>query len=409
MTTCYAPGVLRAYLDGELSADEAGVVAAHVAACESCEARLSELRQLDSHVRGAFPSTGDMNDADVDAAYAQLRARLGAGHTTRPTGTRPIPLALPVFAGRHRRPAIIGAAVAAALLIILLVPATRSAADSLLSVFRGQHSVFVSVPQSRVQQLENLKVDPNTLFLSKPAEVGTAPAPRQVSSPAAAAPLLGFTPAAPISFPSAPTTTTYSVEGQTAYTAQVNVQTLRVLLASLGVTDVKIPDALGSRPISIILPPVVQAQYHGANYNVTLIEGTSPIVNLPDGVDLSQLGRAVLEVYGMSPKDAATLSKQIDWRSTLVFPYPLGTNVLQQVNVNGAQAVLLTAGGNSSGLRHSSSASAGGTQGPSSTTNPRATAFHTMMYWQQGSRFYILDVQGGFSRDEVVELASSVR
>lgn len=408
MTTCFAPDALRAYLDGELPTDEAEAVAEHIATCGSCEARLSELRDLERHVRAAFPSTAAITDADIDAAYARLRTRLGGGLPAASSHAGHTPVSLPIFRTRRRRATVAVAAIAAVLLVVLLVPATRSAADSLLSVFRGQRAVFVSVPDSRVQQLQNLKVDPNTLFLSKPAEVGTAPAPQQVSSPAEAAPLLGFTPEAPTAFPSAPTSTTYSVEGQTAYSAQVNVQTLRALLTSLGVTDVTIPDALGSRPISIVLPPAVQAQYQGTNYNVTLIEGTSPIVNLPDGVDLTQLGRAVLEVYGMSPNDAATLSKQIDWRSTLVFPFPLGTNVLQQVNIHGAQAVLLTAGG-SSGLRHSSSASADGTQGPSSTTSSRANAFHTMMYWQQGSRFYILDVQGGFSRDDVVALADSVR
>lgn len=378
MTTCYTSGALRAYLDGELPAEEAALVKEHVSACPSCEAQLDELRELDASFRGAFSGLSD-SAPDVDTAYAGLRSRLGAGTAATSSGGSHVPLPI-----RRRRPAIAVAAIAAALLIVILVPPVRTAADSVLSVFRGQKVVFISVPQDRTQQIQNLKVDPNTLFLSKPAEVGTAPAPRDVSSPAEAAPLLGFTPAVPTAFPSAPSSTTYSVQAQTSYSAQVNVQTLRTLLTSLGVTDVTIPDALGSRPISIVLPPSVEARYQGTNYSVTLIEGTSPVVNLPDGVDLSQLGRAVLEVYGMSPQDAATLSKKIDWRSTLVFPFPLGTSVLQQVNINGAQGVLLTYGS-------------------------RQSAFHTVIYWQQGSRFYILDGQGALSRDEVVGLAGSVR
>lgn len=403
MTTCYAPGALRTYLDGELSAEEAAAIEEHLATCSACSAELAELRTLDGGVHAAFAG---LNEAapHVDAAYVALRSRLSTGTAAGATGAGRVPVRM-----RRRRPAIVGAAIAAALLVVLLVPPLRTAADSLLSVFHGQKIAFVSVPQSRVQQLQNLKVDPNTLFLSKPAEVGAAPAPRQVSGPAEAAPLLGFTPAVPTAFPTPPSATTYSVEGQTSYSAQVNVQTLRAVLTSLGVTDVTIPDALGSRPISIVLPPSVQAQYRGANYSATLIEGTSPVVNLPDGVDLSQLGRAVLEVYGMSPQDAATLSKKIDWRSTLVFPFPLGTNVLQQVNINGAQGVLLTTGG-MTGLRGSSSQKAPGSQGGSPTGAASGdNSLHTLIYWQQGSRFYILDAQGALSRAEVVELAGSVR
>ena len=384
MTTCYAPGALRAYLDGELPAAEVATIEEHVATCPTCEGHIADLRDLDISIRGALrtPSEAETDssadtDTDTDAAYARLRSRLGAGAIPSAGGSRaPVRMS-------HRRPVITSAAIAAALLVVLLVPPVRTAADSILSVFRGQKVVFVSVPQSRIQQLQNLKVDPNTLFLSQPAETGTAPTPRDVSTAAEAAPLLGFTPAAPTAFPSAPVSTTYTVEGQMSYSARVNVQTLRALLTSLGVTDVTIPDALGSRPISIILPPSVQAQYQGKDYSVRIIEGTSPIVNLPDGVHLEQLGQAVLEVYGMSPQDAAALSKRIDWRSTLVFPFPLGTSVLQQVNINGDQGVLLTAGTN--------------------------TNFRTMIYWQHGSRFYIFDGRGALSRSQMVALAGSLR
>lgn len=403
MTTCYAPGALRAYLDGELPAAEAAGVDEHLAACPECAAQLDELRTLDGGLSDAFSGLGEPAAPDADAAYALLQTRLHAGSVARPASGRSVARFI------RRRPMYAGVAVAAALLIVLLVPPLRTAADSALSVFSGQKAVFVSVPQTRVNQLANLKVDPNTLFLSKPAEVGTPAAPTNVSTPADAAPLLGFTPAVPTAFTSAPVSETYSVEGQTSYSAQVNVRTLRAVLTSLGVTDVTIPDALGSRPITIVLPPAMQARYQGKDYSVSLIEGTSPVVNLPDGVDLSQLGRAVLEVYGMSPQDAARLSQKIDWRSTLVFPFPLGTNVLEQVNINGTQGVLLTTGGNQGLLRSSSSKSVNSQGTPSTTGGSADNSLDTLVYWQQGSRFYILNAQGSLSRDDIVVLAGSIR
>jgi hypothetical protein len=184
------------------------------------------------------------------------------------------------------------------------------------------------------------------------------------------------------------------------------------VLAVLGVTDVTIPDALGAQPISIVLPPSIMMQYEGKGYSLSLIEGTSPIVNLPPGVDLSQLGKAVLEVFGMSSSQAGTLSKQIDWHSTLVFPFPLGTNGLQQVTVAGAQGVLLDTGSGSSAYIGSSSScqapcpTPGGNQGQPSAGPGGGT--HRLIYWQKGSRFYILDAQGTIGKTVALAIANTL-
>lgn len=412
MKACYEAGTLRAYLDGELPAHEMSAITDHRAECAECESRLADLRELDEGVQRtmlAVARTGA--NPDIGAALARVRSHMAPANA--PARDTHAPLLGAVSGGRrYRRPALATAAVAAALLIALLVPAVRIAAGSLLQIFRGQSVIFVSVPQSRIQQLEQLHVDANTLFISKPTEVGSRPAPQQVSSLAQAAPLLGFTPSAPSGFPSTPTSVTYTVEGQTIYQMRINVQTVRSVLAALGVTDVTIPDALGAQPITIELPPTILMRYEGDGYSVSLIEGTSPIVTLPRGVDLTQLGKAALEVFGMSSAQAATLSKQIDWRSTIVFPFPLGTTGLQQVTVDGAHGVLLSAGPNSNtSLEHSASCKApcatpNGSQGQPST-GPNNGA-HTLIYWQKGSRFYIMDAQGIIGKTVALALANSL-
>lgn len=406
MKTCYEAGTLRAYLDGELPAREISAITNHLADCAACDTQLAELRTLDEFVHQSFLAVAPADTAaDVGVALASARTRMAKAPHTGAGSLRTR------IAARGRRRSTLAAAIAAALLLALLVPSVRTLASSLLGIFQGQSLIFVSVPQSRIQQLQNLHVDANTLFLSKPTEVGNAPAPQQVSSPAQATPLLGFTPSVPSGFPSTPTATTYTVQGQTAYQLQVNVQTLRDVLRALGVTDVTIPDALGAQPISIVLPPSIQMQYEGDGYSVSLIEGTSPIVNLPPGVDLPQLGKAVLEVFGMSPSQADTLSKQIDWRSTIVFPFPLGTSGLQQVTVDGAQGVLLNTGtggvlgGHSAQCEAPCPTSSGNQNQPN--TGPD-NAPHTLIYWQKGSHFYILDAQGDLGKTAALAIANSL-
>jgi hypothetical protein len=174
------------------------------------------------------------------------------------------------------------------------------------------------------------------------------------------------------------------VEGQSAYQLQVNVKTLREALAALGVTDVTIPDALGAQPITIQLPPVVQGQYEGKNFTINLIQGASPTVTLPDGVNLNDLGKAALEVYGMPSDEASALSRQIDWRSTLVFPFPAGMSTIQQVAVGDAQGLLFR--GAKNGERD------------------------YLIYWQRGSHYYILEASGnGLGIADALSAASSVR
>lgn len=356
----YDVGAWRAYLDRELPDEERDAMTARLDDCASCAERAGELQALDQRTRDALADVGAV--PDVDAALLRLHARLDSApktarrvlfHRLRPQG---------------RRKAI-AAAIAAALAISLLVPGIRAAADSLLQVFRADKVVYITVSPQRVQQLENLQADQNTLFLSPPQQVGAKATPQPVSSLQEADTLTGFTAQAPTNFVTAPITTSYNVMPRSAYQFQVNVQTLRQILSAFNITDVTIPDALGSQPISVVLPSAVEMQYQGTNYVMTVIEGTTPTASLPPGVDLAQLGKAALEVLGMPADQASALSKQIDWRSTLIFPFPVGVSNIREVSVSGVTGVMLTAGSRD-GLEN-------------------------VLYWQKGDRFYVLEGRGG--------------
>ena len=404
MITCYESGTLRAYLDDEVPGETKREIVEHLAGCFRCRDEIASLETLD-HEIAAHLSVTEATARSTDAALAEVLAK--ANRTPKPTVT---PLArIP----RHRRRRMIGGALAAAILLALLfVPQVRVAADQLLSVFRAQNVAYVSVSPSRVQQLERLSTDGNALFISKPSVVGTPPSRQETTSLAQAAAWAGFTPQAVHSFgngpvsATAPTSTTYTVQGQAHYQFQVNVQTLRSILTTLGVTDVQIPDALGKQPVNISLPPAIMTQYTGQDYTLTLIQGESPTVDLPAGVDLTQLGRAALEVYGMSPQQAASLSGKIDWASTLVFPFPTGTSNLQQVDINGAQGVMLDASHAAlPGERSASQGANGSGQQPASQTNGAGY----VLYWQQGTHFYILSGSGAVGPTFMAAAASSVR
>jgi hypothetical protein len=383
MTSHYDDGALRAYLDEQLSDTEQTEIATHLASCAQCQTRLAELSALADAVSGRLAQrANEPGSPSVEAALARLRPQL-ASASTAPKKR----LSMPAVPARRRLATGLGIAAALVLtfgLVLGLVPGAGAAAAQFLQQFRAQSVIYVPVSPTRVQQAQQLQLDPNTLFLSQPTRIGPAPTQQTADSLTQASSLAGFTAQAPSSFPSAPATTAYLVDGQSAYQLQVNVKTLRQALTTLGVTDVTIPDSLGAQPITIQLPPTVRSQYAGKDYTFSLIQGASPTVTLPNDVSLAELGRAALEVYGMSPSDARTLSQQIDWRSTLVFPFPTGMSAIQQVSIGDAQGMLFKA--NKNGARE------------------------YLIYWQRGSRFYILEATGnGLGVTDALSAATSVK
>jgi hypothetical protein len=249
--------------------------------------------------------------------------------------------------------------------------------------------LFVPVDTSRLQQLGALNADPTAFFVGKPTIVGDEKS-TVVNSAGEAAAAAGFTPEQPATFPRDPSSTVFTVHDSLKAEAQVNVATIRDVLSALNVTDITLPDALGSAPISASVPPFVETAYKGEGFEFHLVQGHSPTVTLPKGVDLAQLGEAGLRVIGMQPEQARELSRQIDWSSTLVAPFPANLSDVVRVQVGDAQGLLVTAGGKFGGGYESGSSS--------------------VIYWQRGDRFFVLQGAGkDVNNDMMLVVAKSVK
>ncbi|GAB4217507.1 MAG: anti-sigma factor [Roseiflexaceae bacterium] len=378
MTQCYDDGRLRAALDDELSAAERAALDAHLAGCPACQARTEQLRATARRVYALLPSPAAPPDAQ--AALARLRATAG---TTR-TDTPPAPTHQRRTPMTNQKPALrrglIAAVAVVALLSLLALPPVRTAASGLLQIFRVQKVVFVPISRDRMQQLDQLDFDKSSLFVGEPRVLNAPAEPRAVSTSVEAAALVGFNVAQPSALPAPATTTKVMVQDRQTVEAQVNVQGARELLQLMGITDISLPDALGSAPIHADVAPTVLSSYSGPGYEVKLIQGRSPNVTLPPGVDLAQLGKAALRLLGLTTAQAEAMSSQIDWSSTLLFPIPTDVSQLSQITINGNTGMLVNSGRNES-----------------------------MVYWQQGDRFFVLQTSGRISEDQLLVLAESVR
>ncbi len=372
MSVCFEEGQLRAYLDGELAPAERAALGAHAENCPRCAAALAEARTRAASLRALLPPAPVPN---AQSALARVRAAalvpqpLAAAE--RPAYTRRMSMLSQRVFGSGRSRGIAAAALTVLLLAgLFALPPVRAAADSLLSVFRVQKVLFVPVGRDRLEQISQLKGEQAMLFVGKPDSNDRTP-PRTVGSAAEAAAATGYALHEPASLPAAPTSTIYNVISGGSKSFTVNVDAARQLLSALDIRDVTLPDTLGTAPIQVDMAASASTEYVGPGYAITLRQATSPNVTLPDGVDMAQLGYATLRVLGSSPEQAELLSRQINWNSTLLVPFPTDTNNLRQVTVNGEPALLMT-----NGPRNS--------QGGA-------------IYWQQGGTIYIL--QGSDLKD----------
>ncbi|KAB8142626.1 zf-HC2 domain-containing protein [Chloroflexia bacterium SDU3-3] len=374
---CPDEGQLRAYLDSPQPSLERAALAAHIAECERCSRALG---QLASAARAAEAYLTPAALPDADAALVRFRA----AHMRPAEAARTSQGARPMFSRKQSGrtwPAI--AAVVVAFALLLALPPVRAAAANLLQIFRVKQVVFVPITDERAEQLKSLNIDPENLFVSKPTTTGSS-TPQTVGDLPAAAGAVGFTPAQPAALPAPAAQTSYKVWGQQSASFQVNVETARSVLGALNITSVSLPDALGQQPITVKVDPLVESTFSTSAYTVTLTQGRSPEVALPEGVNLADLGSAALQVLGTPADKATAMAQSIDWSSTLLVPFPAGVSQIQQVSIGESKGLLFAAYDSETGQQHGA------------------------VYWQHGSTFYVLAATG-LNDNELMAVASSVR
>lgn len=374
---CYDPGLLRAYLDDALPPEQHAAVTVHLTHCSSCRESLSALRASAAQAGTLLGPPATL--ADPAASFARLKNSIAT--QSPPISRRTIMQTQRWSPIRRSWLGAVGAALA--VISLLLFPPVRAAADELLQIFRVREVVFLPIDPARINQLEELDVAGVTLFTNEPTVLNTPAPPRDVASVEEAGQAVGFPVRAPATLPETPTESQITVRDRTLLSMQVNVDALRQLLTIAGINDVTLPDALGAEPITVDVSAWAAQRYAGQDWSIELYQGRSPDVTLPDGVDLAALGRIGLRVLGMSADEAETISRQIDWTSTLVVPILPQIQDVRSVTVNNREGLLV------------------GTS--------EADGKSWFLYWQENDQFYILEANGAISDAAVLAAANSLR
>ncbi len=403
---CYEDGTLRAYIDKELVPPERDAVAAHLVGCHACQQRVEAMRSQLEQVGGMLADGVMLPDPysmlnRINQAAAEQDADGADGSSPQVAAAQPTTRRKIMHKDTTRQPVrkwVIGLAAMLMAAALLAMPPVRALADQFLHIFRVQDVMFVPVSSEHMAQLESLDFDESTLFIGEPKMINDPSEPVEVASLQEASDQVGYSIGEPATMPAVPLSNTIQVRDRATFEFQVNVESAQQLLDLMDIDDVTIPASLGDEPIMVDVPSSVMTRYYGEDYEMMLLQGQSPEVALPEGVDLSELGMAMLRLLGMDEQQAASLSQTVDWTSTLIFPFPADLDSIRQVTINGSDGLLTQT--NSS--RHHGPH--GDKQG-----DGEIIPMHKQLYWQDGDRFYVLVSTGQVSNSDMIAAAESVQ
>ena len=266
----------------------------------------------------------------------------------------------------------------AALLVALVlggavaIPSVRAAASEFLGIFRVQKFAPISISPRQLAMLESLAeqgLTPGTLeMVSEPGQEQMA------ASMAEAASLTG---AAVLSPRLLGEPDNIYVTGAAQGRLTVDLDSSRAILRAAGVDPMALPDSLDGAVVDVTIYPIIGATWNDAQ--ISLLQSDSPLVDYPDDVDPAVLGKALLQLLGMTEAEASRLAASIDWTNTLLFPVPENAATFSEVTVQ-----------NSSGLALSS-----------------LDGEHSALMWQKDGRVFVLE--GPETVRTLVRMANSLR
>lgn len=286
-------------------------------------------------------------------------------------------------------PAFIAAAVILAAVMVLTLPPAQALAQDFLNLFRVKKFAAITIDPARMNQLENTNLDMEKMFgdsVQVIKEPGKAVAVESVQAASARA---GFNVAVPAAMPKS-AKLNIKVQGEGAMVMTADSEKMQSVLDALGIDDVQVPAQLNGAKINIVKPAAALLDYTLKDGTmVSLMQSPSPEVDLPAGVNLAQLGEIGLRVLGLNKQEAHDFAQKVDWHSTFLIPIPANAAEVRQVNVNGAEGLMLSSNGTARNGR-----------------SPYAKG-DSMVLWAKDGMVYAM--QGNSGSVDLLELADSVQ
>ncbi|HEU4618795.1 MAG TPA: hypothetical protein VFV10_12205 [Gammaproteobacteria bacterium] len=241
-------------------------------------------------------------------------------------------------------------ALAASVLLVASVvvfPSVRAGAQAFLDLFRVVNFAAVSFDPANLQALDASGLDFPRMLGEQIEVLEQGGDPVSFATPEEAGAAVGLTVELPAFVPADLERTAVAAVGGTAIRFTASTAKLQAVLDTLGISDLSVPAGLDGQVATVRVPPIVRLKYGTGARSVEILQGRTPEVSFPAGVDLAALAEIGLRILGLGRAEAYRFAQNIDWRSTLIVPVPT-SGTFRQVDVQGHGALLITAAGDAS-------------------------------------------------------------
>lgn len=247
---------------------------------------------------------------------------------------------------------------AAVLAVALSFQPVRALAGNFLNLFRIQQIQVLPVDMTALNDMRFTETGGQALtqmFSDSVKVIREGGETQKVATAAEASQLAGFTARTAQGQPEPH----WLVKPGTAFEVKIDTERAQAVLNDAGRDDIQLPTELNGVVVNIDIPTGITAGYGDCRYEadgtgeqdgpatgvssdcLLNLQVPSPIIQTTPEIDPVQLAKLGLRFLGKSTEEADTLSKQIDWSSTLVLPVPMGEAAYENVSVDGVQGTLV--------------------------------------------------------------------
>lgn len=355
---CKDEGHLLLYLDKELTLEKMNETKAHLASCPQCSHCLQEIKENLDFTRETMGVLWDKTpEADRDEqkkSWDRIRGRINFKQRR--------------MNGVKMRKITIAAVIVLTLGLLGSVPAVRTAAANFLQVFRVEKVDSITITMQDMDQIQKAFSQEGNFNIENFGRINTQGKYEQVPLNLEQITELPFKPVLPASETSKEAS--YYLEKQPVMQISPDVKKVNQLLKDMG-SSVLLPEELQGQTVAIKMGDFLSAKYEDFSF----IQGPSPQVEVPAGVDVDKVVQAMLSIPFWPDNVKQQLSAITDWQHTLVIPVDENS---KKVDVNGSAGVLISNTGYSS------------------------------LVWQKNGLLYILEDHSAGQAD-MLEIAGSLR
>lgn len=319
---CPDAGRLLLYLEGELSPDENQAMMTHLTSCSRC---LHRLNQVENSLLFTRQNLACLTEVSKQAD---------------PSGKTKVWEYVKSHSLNQRKESIrmkikkiaIAAVIVLSVGILGSTPSVQTVAANFLQVFRVQNIDTLTIGPNDMAQIENALCQGNqSLDMEKFGSIKSVGENEERSLAADELNNLAFQVKLPVLMEGIEAE--YNLQKMPTVEVRPKVENVNKFLATLG-SEYKLPMALDGQLCRITLGDSLTVQYP----DLLLYQGPSPQIEVPDGVRVEEVARAMVALPIWPDNIRRQLEAVNDWEHTLLIP---SSEQAQKVKINGNNGVLL--------------------------------------------------------------------